>query len=206
MINRKFLSKNEIEFQANRLLMRHYESDSILNIKPPIDIEDIADRTIKVEYDYDFCYEAIKKDDVLGYTEFNKRQMVIDEWLYENCSEGRVNFTIAHEIGHVVLHSPSYDAENKQELINPLKLNCVKKSGITNHWLEMQSNSFAASLLMPKELIFEEISRRDLDIDKGIEYYTDHLFKAFKVSKQAMRIRLKNLEIFKNINQLEFNF
>ena len=126
MINRKFLSKNEIEFQANRLLMRHYESDSILNIKPPIDIEDIADRTIKVEYDYDFCYEAIKKDDVLGYTEFNKRQMVIDEWLYENYSEGRVNFTIAHEIGHVVLHSPSYDAENKQELINPLKLNCVK--------------------------------------------------------------------------------
>ena len=132
--------------------------------------------------------------------------MVIDEWLYENCSEGRVNFTIAHEIGHVVLHSPSYDAENKQELINPLKLNCVKKSGITNHWLEMQSNSFAASLLMPKELIFEEISRRDLDIDKGIEYYTDQLFKAFKVSKQAMRILLKNLEIFKNINQLEFNF
>ena len=59
--------------------MRHYESDSILNIKPPIDIEDIADRTIKVEYDYDFVTKLLKRMmswDILS--------LIKDRWLLMN--------------------------------------------------------------------------------------------------------------------------
>lgn len=85
----------------------------------------------------------------------------------------RRRFTIAHEIGHFVLH---------RELIG---------DGITDDGLyrsrlrggfESAANRFAANLLMPKELVWEFI-------EQGVDT-VEELAKEFNVSESAMSIRL----------------
>ena len=85
----------------------------------------------------------------------------------------RRRFTIAHEIGHFMLH---------RELIG---------DGITDDGLyrshlrggfESEANRFAANLLMPRELVWEFI-------EQGVDT-VEELAEKFNVSKSAMSIRL----------------
>lgn len=102
----------------------------------------------------------------------------------ENEAPQRQNFTIAHELGHFVLHKDTPLFINKNELV------LFRNSDSTTGELlkEKEANSFAASLLMPKIFIEEEIKNIPSGIDPII-----HLSKIFKVSSQAMNYRLNNL-------------
>jgi len=98
----------------------------------------------------------------------------------------RQRFTIAHELGHFFLHSkqkPIFVDKKPKVMFR----NSASSSGELHQ--EREANAFAASLLMPKRLIQEEISSlasNDFDIIKT-------LAKNFKVSEQAMSFRLSNL-------------
>lgn len=98
----------------------------------------------------------------------------------ENHSENRQRFTIAHEIGHYILHTND-------------PLHCDDKGEVDKVYLrselqsreETEANYFAADLLMPELLI-------DKSIDEDINT-VDALAEHFKVSEEAMRYRLINL-------------
>ena len=87
-------------------------------------------------------------------------------------------FTIAHEIGHFVLH-----VDKEQETFFKKDLMFVDKDDVP---AEQEANCFAASLLMPKGTVL-----RYFKITKD----TETLAAAFGVSYSAMRLRLKNLEL-----------
>lgn len=102
----------------------------------------------------------------------------------ENEVPQRQNFTIAHELGHFVLHkdTPLFVEKNETVLYRNL-------DSTTGELLkEKEANSFAASLLMPKMFIEEEIK----NIPSGVDPIV-HLSDIFKVSSQAMNYRLNNL-------------
>jgi hypothetical protein len=98
----------------------------------------------------------------------------------------RKRFTMAHELGHFLLHkdkigdgvndTPAYRTYEKAELFN---------TNITAEH-ETEANSFAAALLMPKE---------------AVEYYLEEkkslkeMSVIFQMSEQALRIRIKNLDL-----------
>jgi len=101
-------------------------------------------------------------------------------------SDKRIRFTIAHELGHYILHSK----EQPIFIDRPAKVMYRNVNSTTGELhKEREANAFAASLLMPRLLIKDEIKNAPDSSEDAIE----HLAKKFKVSEQAMTFRLANL-------------
>lgn len=103
-------------------------------------------------------------------------------------SPARQRFTIAHEMGHLVLHQQrSVRVDHEFQL----RLRSDLSSQGTNQE-EMEANLFAAEILMPKSLIERDlgtIETVDLLDSRAIEA----LSKKYGVSVQALLIRLAAL-------------
>jgi Zn-dependent peptidase ImmA (M78 family) len=104
----------------------------------------------------------------------------------------RQRFTIAHETGHYVLH------KDQTELFIDKKYSSVfyrdNRSSEAEYTRELEANAFAAALLMPIDMLREEISKRDFDLTE--EDSLTSLARLFQVSRQAMAYRLANSGIF----------
>lgn len=117
----------------------------------------------------------IKKENV-PYIRYNSKDIA-----------ARQRFTIAHEIGHFLLHSKS----------NSLFIDKIEKvmyrniQSSTGELLqEREANAFAAAMLMPRKLIQKAAS--DLS-EYELENFVYSLSLKFKVSEYAMGIRLSNM-------------
>ena len=103
----------------------------------------------------------------------------------------RQRFTIAHEIGHYVLHSSNNNTKSRLFID---KYNVYLRDGQSstgNVLEEIQANSFGAALLMPKKLVFDELNNLDFDLDD--DEIPIILAKRFNVSVLAMSNRLNAL-------------
>lgn len=105
----------------------------------------------------------------------------------ESNNKERQRFTIAHEIGHYILHS------DKKTLFvdkSPKLLYRNSASSTGEILQEKEANHFAACLLMPKELLMADVKDvKNSKEDKIIK----NLASKYKVSEQAMSFRLANL-------------
>jgi hypothetical protein len=86
---------------------------------------------------------------------------------------GRRRFTIAHEIGHFVLH---------QEPSRPERGGAVDEVGRRE---EREADAFAAELLMPEHLVREAVREHGPDVAR--------LADRFAVSRKTMQARLRHL-------------
>jgi len=147
-------------------------------ISLPIDVLDLAIKLgVRVEAE---SFE----DDISGlFVIKNKRPYICYN---KNQGKSRVRFTIAHELGHYILHSktkPLFIDRNKKVLYRDFN------SSTGELKLEREANTFAASLLMPKFLIEAELENKNEEID-----IVKSLSEKFNVSSQAMSFRLANLD------------
>jgi Zn-dependent peptidase ImmA (M78 family) len=99
--------------------------------------------------------------------------------LNESDSENRRRFTCAHELGHFVRRSEEADKYLRVDLRNSL-------SATGEDSEEVYANEFAACLLMPESEVKTFAARGMSDLEMAIR---------FKVSREAMQFRLKNLEL-----------
>lgn len=97
----------------------------------------------------------------------------------------RQRFTIAHEIGHLVLH------ESEDYFVDRVFRRDANSSTALDEY-EIEANKFAAALLMPKQLVRQEI--KDYSEPLRSEE-VEELSRKFGVSQQAMTFRLVNLQI-----------
>ena len=94
----------------------------------------IAD-ALKIEYiigpmgHYNGCYLYLKKHRCI--------------FLNDELSENEKSFVMAHELGHAILHR----TENCYFIRN--------KTFLSTAWIEREANTFAAELLIPDSLIYE---------------------------------------------------
>lgn len=100
----------------------------------------------QIDEDFSFIVEEERNMiDKYAYYDHTKNKMVIREDVYEMaCAEnGRHRFTIAHELGHYILHR------------NGVKMCRVAGNERIAAYLdpEWQANTFASAILMPKRLI-----------------------------------------------------
>ena len=171
------------------LLTTHYNFD----ITVPIDIDGIADLLgIDIEE-----YVGFDEVDVVGKIELNKDgRAKIKINLLQNDYEPRRRFTIAHEIGHYCKHL----SENKKQFIDTQK----SMSRSSSYWdlIESEANSFAAQLLMPKDLIISEgiktieaYKKEFLTDGIPVQEFIERMARKFNVSSPAMEYRLKNMGI-----------
>lgn len=99
----------------------------------------------------------------------------------------RQRFTIAHEIGHLVLHDGEevhVDREFRVRLRSQASSEAVDVD-------EIEANAFAAGLLMPESLLRKDVRNFDVDFEDASQ--VDALAKRYNVSGQAMTFRLLNL-------------
>lgn len=106
--------------------------------------------------------------------------------------EYRRRFTMAHELGHFVLHKSILDRAggvNDSRMYRTERNAPVYNSHIHNVH-ERQANSFAANLLMPEDAVRKLYTEAS---GEGGPPLLKRLYKHFKVSPSAMRWRIKNL-------------
>lgn len=104
----------------------------------------------------------------------------------------RQRFTIAHEIGHFVLHKDVMPVFIDTQFLRPILAafrNAASSTGEDAR--EREANAFAAALLMPAEMVHRAIAT--LGVDIADEEAIEELAKRFNVSRQAMTFRLANL-------------
>ena len=93
-------------------------------------------------------------------------------------SKNRQRFTAAHEVAHYLLH--------RNLIGDGLSDTVLYRSRLSNK-IEAQANGFAANLLMPRDLIEQQL-REHVDIDE--DQLVNVLAEKFEVSPAAMKIRL----------------
>lgn len=165
-----------IEAEASKLLQ---QADVVAL---PINVESIArylGLTVEATQLGDNVSGLLVLDKDRGSIGYNKDQSTV-----------RQRFTIAHEIGHFVLH------RNTQSLFIDKKYNSGvyqrnERSSTGEDPQEVQANRFAAALLMPRSLVVAEVANSEFDL--GDERGLSELAHKFRVSTQAMAFRLANL-------------
>jgi len=102
----------------------------------------------------------------------------------------RQRFTLAHEVGHLVLHRAEITRQIHVDKGFPMLMrNATSAGGIDE--MEIEANFFAAELLMPERFLARSLQGQSFDIDD--EGAVSTLAKEYKVSTAAMRFRLGNL-------------
>jgi Zn-dependent peptidase ImmA (M78 family) len=151
----------------------------------PVDVELVAHRlNLRTE-------AAILGENVSGLLVVEKQHGVIG--YNETQAFVRQRFTIAHEIGHFVLHlrdDPSALFIDTHYIV--YRRDAQSSTGEDRR--EREANRFAAALLMPAALLYSEIQKQPFDF--GDDEMLATLAGKFQVSTQAMSIRLSNLNIW----------
>ncbi len=100
----------------------------------------------------------------------------------------RQRFTVAHELGHLLLHS-GHDVHVDKSF--PVKRRDERSTkGVDLD--EMEANLFAAELLMPVQFLQEDLKRLG-ELDLLHDEKVAKLARLYQVSNQAMAVRLSHL-------------
>lgn len=102
-------------------------------------------------------------------------------------AQTRRRFTVAHELGHFLLHQGQeirYDHDFKVSLRS-------EESSEGTNLEEIEANFFAASLLMPDRMLSSDPRTAFMHLDD--DAVVEALAKSYKVSRQAMSLRLARL-------------
>jgi hypothetical protein len=170
-----WLDINEIESKANDLRSR-FNMESA-----PINSFEIASRL-----DYAVRLAIFEDPNLAGQISNRSGYFIIDVAGYDPYVRQR--FTVAHEIGHALLHlerAKGVFVDNRETTLTRY----TTVLGVPNSRAdrrEWQANAFAASLLMPKDLVNEALA------DKRT---VETLAKYFDVSQVAMQRRLAELNV-----------
>ena len=103
-----FLKPDEIE-SAVVDLRRKFSKWTGAPLRPPIPIDDIVEKYLRLSFAIIDLRAKLGIRDVLGATWFDEQRVCVDQSL--EGQEGRYSFTLAHEVGHWVLHRPLYEME-----------------------------------------------------------------------------------------------
>lgn len=168
----RWLSTAEIEAKALGLLRRTF--GEALDRSRPIDLEDVLCHLSEAEhlsYDLDAELPPEDGDTVLGKTLPLQRKILISQALRGDPERAR--FTIAHEIGHWVLHRPAVVESAQQLALLDAREGLYEFGGFTGSgtWVlgrsrttvpreEWQANRFAVALLIDTSVLAQEFERR----------------------------------------------
>jgi hypothetical protein len=100
-----YLLYDRLREVARRFLDKYHSSRKI-----PIPIEEI------IEFQMGFniipmpgLQVTLDADEVLGFTSSDLKDITVDEWIWKH-RPGRYRFTLAHEVGHIILHRHLYES------------------------------------------------------------------------------------------------
>lgn len=188
-----YLSDEVIHQKADNFLIKNWGD------KIPVDIELIVERELKLDL---IPLPGLKR--IAGTEAFLSGDL--SEIIFDNeRPEVRIRFSIAHEVGHFVLHKEQINIlraksyENWKEIIKNIP-------GPIWGRAEYQASEFAGRLLVPKQALIKSIKKRKSlikqakailndDSDSLIEYLAPSISKEFCVADKTMSIRFHKEDI-----------
>ncbi len=231
----KILSKSDIEDEAVVFLKEN--SPNSLQKLGMLDLESIAELKLGLKIEYQKLddngellgmtifktgyVDVLDENNKICKKKFEKGTIILNEILINDLKQqGRYQFTLAHELGHWILHRKEFiEDENQINLFNIVGnttendyIKCLNRDVEYNNvisnklktdldWLEWQANYFGASILMPKKLIKQYYL--DNCNSKAIKQMSKEISEICGVSKQAASIRIKDTNDDKNLkNQI----
>lgn len=182
------LSLEDIERQVMVDLAKYqqlYHKKYGKNPEMPLDTENY----VKELWDTNVSYENIEQplgEEVLGFYDSIENKIIADPQVCNN--PRRLSFTIAHEAGHISLHSFMYVGGRRSEAQTPVHI-------------ERQADSYAAFLLAPTPVILELLRHEGLAIGNRISgpvdvgKCADVFQEKIGLSRQALEIRLRKMGV-----------
>jgi len=176
-----------------RLLVRKVAEDCLINITNtmnkqnvfPVDIENIIKNLNGkiVEYENENLSD--------GYIEYTNKGSPPSFKIHLKKIKNnlRKRFTLAHELGHLILHMDFFDEEARKKHDE----NYYRTIGNYTE-KELQADEFAASFLMPSKEFIKVASQNMLDY--GSAYNVNAIAEHFEVSKLAVVTRGQFLGLF----------
>jgi Zn-dependent peptidase ImmA (M78 family) len=199
----RYLSDCEIENRVLKLTNQNNFYDKSINFQSLCTY-------LKNKYDLNFKVEEVRENSFLGKVNYQDKEILINETL--NGDITRLRFTLAHEIGHFILHQ-IYSNQLNEISDKEIDVNELDNEDL-NKRMEIQANMFASQLLMPKKAVIylAEIYFTEERLHKGY-LYLDHqscnqiivmkflaiLQEYFNVSKSVAKYRLKNIGLLKDM-------
>lgn len=190
-----FIPPQDIEKKTITFLSQYHRDGSI-----PIPIEDIIEIKLKIK-----IIPSLNLLSRFGIDAFSTRdfkEIYIDNNQFFEI-ENRARFTLAHEIGHFILHHDFIKKSPKFKNIDQWK-NFVLED-VKREPLETQANIFAGFLLMPTSDLERAYENAKLDLQERkvfpkklpddqilTPYLAKPISKIFKVSEQSCELRIKN--------------
>ena len=187
-----YLSYNKIALLAKNFLNTYHSSDTI-----PIPIEEIIEFQLGIDIiPLHGLHQAFDTD---GFISGDLKSISVDLFVYES-RLGRYRFTLAHEIGHLTLHSKLY----KNVCFN--SIDEWKKFIYTfpekeYRWFEWQAYVFVGLILVPIPHLIQrfEFSVKQIEAlgismkenkEVALDTIIDLLAKEFVCSKEVIQKRL----------------
>lgn len=168
----------------------------------PIDIEEIIELKLKIEL---MPFLGLRRSfGIDAFITSSWNLIYVDEDEYKRFPN-RLKFSLAHEIGHFVLHKNLYNSF-KIKKIEDLHRFIEQIPQEQHNNLEMQANIFANNLLVPKEELIIERKKALIiikdkfssikEINKSIldSYLAIPISKKFEVSEEVIQISLSYLD------------
>ena len=202
-----YLKNSTIDKESKKLL-GDFNNKTGHKLSAPIPVFDIIEY---LGYDVDFRKDGIYEDkNLLGGTLIDQKTIEINENLSDH--EGRMNFTAAHEVGHIILHVPFYNEKHGKD-VSEHKIISRKDGGFEGTKKEpeeWQADKFAAFLLMPSELIkkaFFKNYKRPVNVRKRrlleIFFPKPAFVKGYAIAKEIIRAgKFDNVSKMAMLNRL----
>jgi len=197
--NVPFIEDSTIEQKALKCEQSIQRKNSILE----------SDELVSIVTAWGFEFQSVNLDDnLLGICNFELKQIQVSSTL--SFGSARWRFTLAHEIGHLVLHQEYAEENSFQSIIDDDNyVNAINNKDIAR--MEAQANQFASYLLMPMQAFiakYGEIHKK-YAIPKFPYLYLDNqacnirdchnvfndLALHFKTSKQSIQVRLQKMNL-----------
>lgn len=167
----KYLKEADIETLADDLRKNHGQ------ISAPVDVIELATNegiaVYKASFDSEHVCGMLRRENGKTSIYFNRNHPLT-----------RQRYTIAHELGHHILHADT--SEFVDEELNLYRLSGDTDANPSKRRQEIQANLFGASLLMPKSLLVDAFKATS-DVAA--------LARLFDVSEAAMGFRINALDL-----------
>ncbi len=189
------LSMVQVRHAADQFLDQYNSNNQL-----PVDIEEIAELKLKI---FLCVIPGIKNlIGIDGFISSDFSQITIDESCYVKFPE-RTRFTIAHEIGHKILHQSWYQKNGPTDFSNYHDF-FSKINDKDHRYMEIQAQTFAGLILVPTKILNAELINRLGKIPKNedVELLQSAIFdliNLFKVSGDVLYRRMVKEGIVKKI-------
>lgn len=175
----------------------------------PVPIENIIEFKLDIEI---WPLKNLKgKSDIEAFLSHDLKTITVDENLYsDDRYVNRLRFTLAHEVGHIIIHSEEITGLDFKDINGWMAFREGMDEDDLN-WFEQQAYEFAGRLLVPKERLITELEKLDSKIrefinlsgenneDMIIQAVSRKICDVFGVSEDVIKKRIRNEKIWEEL-------